>query len=248
VSADFLASDFIWNVEMEEALTRHKVGDALVIPILVRPAEWESAPFAFIQMLPEGCRPVSAWPDPEQAFVDIAHKVRDLIRDLDLPSFPVDQSAVKGAAVYLTADTHSDRGDFCRAELLLFPSKPFKPPTMKGLIVPRRGTHGSQHFIFNWGDLAEGRREESERERLFRYFRACLTVEDRDQWVNLSAYESNQMIPAQLVRTLLGHDLLQFDCDLKRLSATMLHPGFEAGANYWKAKVDPIVKTILGRQ
>lgn len=235
VSADFLASDYIWYQEMDVALTRHRGGQAVVVPILVRDVEWETAPFAFIEMLPKGCLPISAWKDPELAFTEVTRAIRDLIRTIDQPvTLDLGWQDTKGATIQIASDQNSGVPDFCRSDLLLFPSEPFNPPTMKAMLVPKRGTARRQHFIFNWGDQSEGKRDESERQRLFRYFRASLTVPDEDQWVNLSAYESNRMIPRKLVGTLLGHDLLQFDCDLKRLSATMMHPGFETGAAYWR--------------
>src|SRR6266568_6990036 len=48
VSADFFASDYCYGIEMKRALERQEVGEARVIPILVRPVEWNSAPFAYL--------------------------------------------------------------------------------------------------------------------------------------------------------------------------------------------------------
>lgn len=39
VSADFLASDYCYSLEMKRALERHAVGEARVVPILVRPVD-----------------------------------------------------------------------------------------------------------------------------------------------------------------------------------------------------------------
>lgn len=44
VTADFLASDFVWDEEVARAMARHEEGTARVIPIIVRPVEWERAP------------------------------------------------------------------------------------------------------------------------------------------------------------------------------------------------------------
>ncbi|MCA1708818.1 MAG: TIR domain-containing protein, partial [Actinobacteria bacterium] len=49
VSADFLASDFCWQEEMERALKRHETGEARVIPIIIRNADWTQAKFAKLQ-------------------------------------------------------------------------------------------------------------------------------------------------------------------------------------------------------
>src|SRR5436305_14218404 len=37
ISPDFLASDYCYEIEMQRALERHKLGEARVIPIILRP-------------------------------------------------------------------------------------------------------------------------------------------------------------------------------------------------------------------
>src|SRR5579871_6055802 len=59
VSADFLASDYCYCKEMDRALERHKNGLAKVIPVILRPCEWQEAPFSHIQALPQDTRPVT---------------------------------------------------------------------------------------------------------------------------------------------------------------------------------------------
>src|SRR6266568_8486669 len=49
ISPDFLASDYCYNQEMQHALQRHTRGEARVIPIIVRPCDWQSAPFGRLQ-------------------------------------------------------------------------------------------------------------------------------------------------------------------------------------------------------
>lgn len=46
VSADFLASDYCYEVEMKCALERHEAGQARVLPIALRPTDWQGALFA----------------------------------------------------------------------------------------------------------------------------------------------------------------------------------------------------------
>src|SRR2546423_4059414 len=52
VSADFIASDYCFGIEMRRALARQEAGEARVIPVLVRAFEWKDAPFAHLQVLP----------------------------------------------------------------------------------------------------------------------------------------------------------------------------------------------------
>src|SRR5438094_731649 len=69
VSADFLASDYCYGLEMQRALERHETGQARVIPILLRfVADWKEAPFGQLAVLPTDTRPISKWPDKDEAF------------------------------------------------------------------------------------------------------------------------------------------------------------------------------------
>jgi len=82
VSADFLASEYCWREEVSRAMARHQAGTARVIPILLRPADWATAPFHVLQALPSDARPVTSWPDRDAAFVDIARGIRQVAQRL----------------------------------------------------------------------------------------------------------------------------------------------------------------------
>jgi tetratricopeptide (TPR) repeat protein len=84
VSADFLASDYCYGVEMKRALERDAAGEARVIPILVRPVDWKSAPFAHLQALPTDAKPLSTWRKQETALADITAGIRRVIEDVPL--------------------------------------------------------------------------------------------------------------------------------------------------------------------
>ncbi len=79
ISADFLASDYCYDVEMKLALERHAAHEAVVIPIILRPVDWSGAPFAHLQALPRDAKPLTAWSDRDEAFVDIARGIRELV-------------------------------------------------------------------------------------------------------------------------------------------------------------------------
>jgi hypothetical protein len=82
VSADFLASDYCYEMEMTRALERHRLGQARVIPIVLRPVAWRDAPFASLQALPTDARAMSSWTDPDEACVDVVAGIRRAIDDL----------------------------------------------------------------------------------------------------------------------------------------------------------------------
>lgn len=76
VSAAFLASDYCYDVEMEAALRRHEQGTARVIPILVKPVDWESSPFGKLQALPPGAKPVVEWKSRDRAWTEVVRGIR----------------------------------------------------------------------------------------------------------------------------------------------------------------------------
>lgn len=76
VSADFLASDYCFDVEMKRALERHEMGEARVIPIMLRTVDWTGAPFSKLQALPKDAKPINEWPDEDVAFTDVATGIR----------------------------------------------------------------------------------------------------------------------------------------------------------------------------
>ncbi|MDS7882753.1 TIR domain-containing protein [Klebsiella oxytoca] len=41
ISSDFIASDYCYQVEMINALERHKRGEAVVIPVMLRECAWK---------------------------------------------------------------------------------------------------------------------------------------------------------------------------------------------------------------
>ena len=82
ISADFIASDYCWEIEMKRALERHKAKAAVVVPVMLRPTEWRGAPFAEIQGLPEGMIPVTSWPDRDAAWANVAAGIRSITENL----------------------------------------------------------------------------------------------------------------------------------------------------------------------
>jgi tetratricopeptide (TPR) repeat protein len=85
ISADFLASQYCYGVEMKRALERQEAGEARVIPIILRPVDWEHEPSLHkLQALPTGAIAVTDWPmSPtyDNAFKDIARGIRLVVEE-----------------------------------------------------------------------------------------------------------------------------------------------------------------------
>ena len=99
VSADFLASDFCWQDEMERALERHQTGEARVIPVIIRNADWTQAKFAKLQALPKEGKAVTLWPDRDSAWTNVAEGIRRVAEEIRSKAFPrvSELTAVNGA-------------------------------------------------------------------------------------------------------------------------------------------------------
>jgi hypothetical protein len=84
ISPDFMNSDYSYSFEMQQALARHKHGEAIVIPVILRPVHWQSAPFAKLQVLPTSAKPVtsSEWHTLDEAFLNVAEGIRQAVEDL----------------------------------------------------------------------------------------------------------------------------------------------------------------------
>jgi hypothetical protein len=77
VSADFLASRYCCDVEVTRAMERHEAGTARVIPVILRPVDWHTAPFGKLQALPRDGKAVTDWRNRDKAFADIARGIRE---------------------------------------------------------------------------------------------------------------------------------------------------------------------------
>lgn len=85
VSPDFLASDYCYSTEMKRALERHENGEARVIPIILRPVDWENAPFSGLQALPQDGKPVTnrSWGSQDEALLDVAKGIRKVVEEIN---------------------------------------------------------------------------------------------------------------------------------------------------------------------
>lgn len=71
LSADFLASDYAYSVEVRRALERQANGEARVIPIILREVAWSKTPIANLQALPSDGVAVTRWADRDSAWRNV---------------------------------------------------------------------------------------------------------------------------------------------------------------------------------
>lgn len=76
VTPDFVASVYCFEKELGEALRRHEEDGVHILPVLVKPVDLHNMPFGRFQGLPLDLRPVSTWPDADEAWLQVALGVR----------------------------------------------------------------------------------------------------------------------------------------------------------------------------
>jgi len=82
VSPAFMASDYVNENEISKAVERHERGEARVIPIIVRPSYWEWTTFGKLQALPKDAKPVTSWPNRDEAWLNVLTGVERAVREL----------------------------------------------------------------------------------------------------------------------------------------------------------------------
>ena len=83
ISSDFVASPYCYDVEMKRAMERHEAEEARVIPVILRPVDWEEAPFGQLLALPTDGEAVTLWDNQDEAFTDIARGIREVVEELN---------------------------------------------------------------------------------------------------------------------------------------------------------------------
>ncbi|MBU4185637.1 MAG: toll/interleukin-1 receptor domain-containing protein [Proteobacteria bacterium] len=106
VSAHFLASDYCYEKEMTRALEKHEDGSAVVIPVILHPCDWHSAPFGNLRATPTDGKPVSMYANQHEAFAIVAKDVREAAKLVPPP-----ESSPKGEQYRVGSLTSIPQGD-----------------------------------------------------------------------------------------------------------------------------------------
>jgi len=86
VSANFLASDYCYEKEMERALEKNSEGSAIVIPVILHPCDWHNAPFGNLRATPLDGKPVSMFANRDEALTQVAKNIRTAVEELGYPA------------------------------------------------------------------------------------------------------------------------------------------------------------------
>src|SRR5713226_6263223 len=83
VSPDFIASDYCYSIEMTRAIERHDAKEARVIPVILRPTDWERAPFGKLLALPTDRKPITKWLNRDESYLNVAQGIRKVVDELN---------------------------------------------------------------------------------------------------------------------------------------------------------------------
>ena len=106
VSAHFLASDYCYEKEMTRAIEKHEEGSAVVIPVILHPCDWHSAPFGHLRATPTDGKPVSMFANQHEAFAIVAKDVREAAKVI-----PASVSTLKDEQFSVSSKTDMPQGD-----------------------------------------------------------------------------------------------------------------------------------------
>src|SRR5260221_4713412 len=82
ISPDFLASDHLYGVELQQVMQLHHLNEARVIPILLRPCDWTGTPFENLQVVPRNHQALTVWRNRDAGFAEIAKEIRATLKTM----------------------------------------------------------------------------------------------------------------------------------------------------------------------
>ncbi|MDM3000244.1 MULTISPECIES: toll/interleukin-1 receptor domain-containing protein [unclassified Citrobacter] len=83
ISSDFIASDYCYQVEMTNALERHKRGEAVVIPVILRECAWHQLPFGSIMAATVDGKPITKFASHDEGYVQVVNAVSRAIANME---------------------------------------------------------------------------------------------------------------------------------------------------------------------
>ena len=83
VSSNFIQSKYAYDFEMRRALERDKAGEARVIPVILRPCNWQRLPFGKLLATPTDAKAVSKFHNIDDGLLEVTKAVQKAAEELD---------------------------------------------------------------------------------------------------------------------------------------------------------------------
>jgi hypothetical protein len=80
ISSDFMASDYINDVEIGNALSRYSRGEVIIIPIIIRSCDFSSLQVSSFQALPKDAKPITKWDDRDEAWLNVINGIKSVLQ------------------------------------------------------------------------------------------------------------------------------------------------------------------------
>jgi formylglycine-generating enzyme required for sulfatase activity len=82
ISPSFIKSSYCYDIEFKNAIERHRRGEARVVPVVLRPCQWQLTPLKDLLALPTDGKAVTTWPNRDDAFNDVARGLARLAQTM----------------------------------------------------------------------------------------------------------------------------------------------------------------------
>ncbi len=80
ISSDFFSSAHCYDVELPKALEKQRSGQAEVLPILLRPVDWEESPFSHLPVHPANGMAINTWPNLDAALLEAVKGIKQVVK------------------------------------------------------------------------------------------------------------------------------------------------------------------------
>lgn len=80
VSDDFLATDYIWDIEIARAIERENADPNIrVVPIIVRSCDWQDSPLGIYNTAPKKAQVISTSNDIDEAWTLVIRELKQIL-------------------------------------------------------------------------------------------------------------------------------------------------------------------------
>lgn len=80
ISADFMDSDYINDVEIKNAIDRRDKQQVKIIPVIVRPCDFDNHPLNKYLAVPTHRKAISQWANKDEAYLDIVTHIKRILK------------------------------------------------------------------------------------------------------------------------------------------------------------------------
>lgn len=124
LSPDFIASDYCYDIELQQALEKEAQGKLIVVPIIFEPCDWLSTPLNKFKALPEDGKPVSEFANENVALLSIISEIRRMLSKSKTAASSPDAPA--SAAPLDTTSRYRIKREFDKIDKRDFSNKAFE--------------------------------------------------------------------------------------------------------------------------